>query len=591
MRSSAGLLVLLLASFPSLAAESKWIRLQSPNFELYSSAGPKAARDTLREFEQVRTFFLRALGGPPAKPSPIRLVVFGSAKEYEPYRLNDFAVAYYHQTTDRDYIVLSRGGADIFPIAVHEYVHLLVRHSDLKLPPWLNEGMAELYSTLKPMGDKVLVGELIPGRMRALLDQKWVPLSTILAVDHNSPYYNEKQKAGNFYNESWALTHMLSMRVEYRAKFTEVINDISAGKDSAEALEKAYGVTLAKIEKDIQAYLRGTSFQGSLVPTKFERTSETVPVQPLADFDSSLTLADLSYRPGREAEQKAVLEKLAEADAKRPEPCRGLAYLAWREGDRAEAVRQFGKAYERGDREAKLLWDYGRLLEHERGAQAALVLKELLDKEPSRVDVRVELAETQLRADDPQAALTTLSAVRRVTPDLSARFFRAAVYAHLRNGDQPNAEATAKRYRDIAKTDDDRTEAEMLMRRTERREVAAPAPVVDEVATGERPQLRRATAPTPAEPAVKRPERLLAAGRFVELRCEGTQARMVVETPEGRRTFLIEDPNKIEITAGSVGPVDMTCGPQKNPANVEVGFERPPAKTPGIDGVLKRLAF
>src|SRR5204863_8988570 len=133
-------------------------------------------------------------GAPPAKPIPVRLVAFGSAKEYEPYRLNEFAIAYYHETLDRDYIVMSRSGSETFPIAVHEYVHLLVRHSGMKLPPWLNEGLAELYSTLRPMGDKILVGELIPGRRQALLQEKWVRLTTILAADHNSLYYNEKHK-------------------------------------------------------------------------------------------------------------------------------------------------------------------------------------------------------------------------------------------------------------------------------------------------------------------------------------------------------------------------------------------------------------
>ena len=129
--------VFLSLTLPAISAESHWIRLRSSNFELYSSSNLRSARDTIREFEQVRGFFLQAFGGPPAKPVPVRLVAFGSTKEYEPYRLNEFAIAYYHQTPDRDYIVMSRGGVDTFPIAVHEYVHLLIRHSGLTLPPWL----------------------------------------------------------------------------------------------------------------------------------------------------------------------------------------------------------------------------------------------------------------------------------------------------------------------------------------------------------------------------------------------------------------------------------------------------------------------
>ncbi len=33
--------------------------------------------------------------------------------------------------------------------AAHEYVHLVLRASNLQVPPWLKEGLAELYSTLR----------------------------------------------------------------------------------------------------------------------------------------------------------------------------------------------------------------------------------------------------------------------------------------------------------------------------------------------------------------------------------------------------------------------------------------------------------
>src|SRR5438046_874231 len=83
-------------------------------------------------------------------------------------------------------------------------------HAGLKFPTWLNEGLADLYSTLRMQGDKALVGDLIPGRLQSLSTEKWVPLSVILSAGQDSPYYNEKSKAGSFYSESWALVHMLS---------------------------------------------------------------------------------------------------------------------------------------------------------------------------------------------------------------------------------------------------------------------------------------------------------------------------------------------------------------------------------------------
>ena len=39
--------------------------------------------------------------------------------------------------------------SEYFPVAIHEYVHLLVSDAGLKLPIWMNEGMANSYSTMR----------------------------------------------------------------------------------------------------------------------------------------------------------------------------------------------------------------------------------------------------------------------------------------------------------------------------------------------------------------------------------------------------------------------------------------------------------
>jgi tetratricopeptide (TPR) repeat protein len=592
---SASLAFLLISARPSGAAENRWNRLTSEHFEIYSSASPRSARDTLREFEQVRAFFLQVLGGIPGKPLPVRLVAFRSEKEYEPYRLNEFATAYYHPSAGRDYIVMSHSGAEIFPVAVHEYVHLLVRHSGLKLPPWLNEGMAELYSTLRPFGGKILVGDLIAGRYQALLREKWAPLATILAADASSPYYNEKSKAGSLYNEGWALTHMLCFRAEYRAGFGQLVKAISGGEDSTQALVRLYG-PLSKIEKDLQAYLRGNSFQGALFAANIEKVSGEIPAEPLGDFDSGLMLADLINRPEKQAAYQAELERLMVMDPQRPEPYRELGYLAWRTSRRDEALRQFGKAFERGDRDATMLWDYGRLLEAGHGDEAMRVLSQLLSQDAGRMDVRLELADAQLRARQPTAALQTLAAVSTVTRVDAPRYFRIAVYAHLNNHDPKSAETVAKHALEQAKGDEDRAAAEQLMKlatQANASSVVREAQLPPEPSDTGRPALRRREAgPGQSEPPGPQASSLASAsGRFVELDCRKEGTRLIVDTGEGKKAFLLRDPNTIVINAGSGGPVDLTCGVQKTPAKVAVGYEAPPADQAGVSGVVRTLAF
>ena len=66
---------------------------------------------------------------------------------------------------------------------------------------------------------------------------------------------------------------------------------------------------------------------------------------------------------------------------------------------------------------------------------------------------------------------------------------------------------------------------------------------------------------------------------------------MVLETAAGRKAFLIEDPDKVAITAGASGPVDMNCGAQKSPARVEIGYDPPGPGQTGVEGIVRTLAF
>ena len=309
----------------------------------YSSAGERDTRDTLRYFERVRDFFLQINQREPPKPVPVYVVVFGSEKEYAPYRFNEFATAYYFGGADRDYIVIGRTGEQAAQIAVHEYVHLVARHAGLKFPPWLNEGIAELYSTIRMQGDKVLVGDLIPARLQALSQDKWVPLSVILSAGPDSPYYNEKNKAGSLYNEGWALVHMLQLSPDYVSKYSEFVSAVQSGLDSAAALEKVYGKTVSAVEKDLQDYIRSFQFYGRLFPVKLANAKEKFPATPAPMFDVKLALADLTNRPGKEAETRKTLEDLAREDPKRPEPWAGLGYLAWRRNQICRSGRSVRK--------------------------------------------------------------------------------------------------------------------------------------------------------------------------------------------------------------------------------------------------------
>src|SRR5580693_2290288 len=223
MRLCAGRQVIALmcacALLPAAGSEgSHWLRVTSPNFELFTTASERSGRDVAMHFEQVRAFFLEAMGMGVNSGPPVRIVVFRSDKEFAPFAPNDFADAYYLGAQDRDYIVMKSASGERFPLAVHEYIHLLVKHAGIKAPVWFNEGLAELYSNLKPLGGKIAVGGIILPHLIILQQSKWIDLATLLAVGPDSALYNQKTHAGLFYAESWALVHMLYLSADYRPK-------------------------------------------------------------------------------------------------------------------------------------------------------------------------------------------------------------------------------------------------------------------------------------------------------------------------------------------------------------------------------------
>jgi tetratricopeptide (TPR) repeat protein len=479
---------------------------------------------------------------------------------------------------------MGRSGDDAARIAVHEYVHLVVRHLGLMYPTWLNEGVAELYSTLRMQGDKALIGDLIPGRLQALSTEKWIPLSVILSATQGSPLYNEKNKAGSFYSESWALVHMLQLSPEYSPKYLDFMKSLQGGTDSAAALERTYGKTVAGVEKDLQAYFRGNQVFGRLYPVKLANSKEVFPATPAPSFDVKLALADLTNRRGNEGTIRKTFEDLARDDPKRPEPWTGLAYMAWRQNQISSAVEDFGKAYELGNHGSKLLWDYGRLAERERPDDAVKVLTDLYKLEPERLDVRLELAALDLNARHPGAALSVLADVTTVTAEDAPRFFALLASAQIQLGDRAGARVTVAKLAANSRTPQDQSRVEQMRLYLEQPDAPAPA-----IATNNSEDLPRLIRRDPvAGPAVPPPAPEIK-GDFVEFVCLEKGFKVVVDTGDGKKGFLIPDPKQVVIVGRAGGKVDLECGVQA-PTHVKIEYA-PGSGGADADGILKILYF
>jgi tetratricopeptide (TPR) repeat protein len=491
-------LLLALGSARPIFSAEQWLKIASTHFELYTTAGEKKGREAVLYFEQVRSLFEKIAKPGEASKTPVRIVAFQSEKQYKPYRLNQAADAYYVGGPGRDYIVMKSIAPEDYPVALHEYFHLIVQHSALRLPVWLNEGMAEIYSTAKPVGKRVQIGEILPGRFREMQTNRWLDLDTLLSVKRGSPLYTEKDPAGMFYAESWALAHMLYLSNEYWQKFADFLMQVRPDETQAATFQRVYGKSLAEVTHDLEQYLRGTLFNAAVFNVKLEKSAEEPDVRPATAVESDLALAELLAITRKKDEARAAYESLARANPKDAQIELGWARLAGMNRDREGVKLHLERAIELGINDGKVYFDYAMLL-HESGgkdAEMAQMLRKAVELSPDLDEAHYNLGFYAMTANRFWEAVINLQQVKKLKKEQAPSYFRALAYAYYRLGKpeegKKNAE-TALRY----STDPNDVEMAKKLLTYGTQSAGQPA----EPAPDGRPRLkRRDTSPAPDPP-------------------------------------------------------------------------------------------
>jgi tetratricopeptide (TPR) repeat protein len=569
MRRAAFLLLAL--ALPSLAAE-QWERLTTPNFELYTSAGEKKGRAAILHFEQVREFFLRASPVKNISDVPVRLIEFGTDGEFRKYGLNASAVAYYLPGAARDFIVMDEEKLRDLGTATHEYFHMVVRHSGMRLPIWLNEGWADVYSTLRPMKDEAAIGDLIPGRVAELGRDQWLDFTTLTSVTTASPIYNEADRVGIFYAESWALAHMLYLAPEYADNFGKFVTALNQGRSTNEACLIAWGKSGQEVFADLETYFKRKKLTGRVYQTRLTRDELEPTVEPVNDFDARVALAELLAATRRPADAKAAFKKL---EAEKPDSAgvaRSLGYIALQEQDVPTAIGYFEKAFEHGETDARMCFALA-MMERDRRQKPQLVIaafERALRTRPGYTDAAINLGVARVMLRDFPGAVAQLMSIPAVSPERAPLVFCNLSYAHMQTGDFPAARTDLETCRKYAKADADITRANaigaLIDARSKPSAAVHPNEKIQRVA-GIAQSLECPSGPTGA-------------------------ARFSITTPGGPMVFDLPEPAAIESARRAVNPDPafvLRCG-QLKPAAITVEYA-PPAPMTNSAGIVRYLEF
>lgn len=251
MKRTGFLFAALLSCAVRLDAAPKWSRLDTPNFIIIATGRESDLRELGKQFEGFREALTRLLSGAvTSTPVPTVVLVFPDDKTFEPFKpvYNGKPVdvgGLFMPRSAVNYILLgpNHGMERLRPI-FHEYTHLMVSNVAPVLPVWLNEGIAEYYSTFEmdKAGRTVLFGKPISEHFQELSQGRWMPLDALLAVAHDSPEYNEGSRRGVFYAESWMLVHMiLNGQADRRQSFAAYLQELGAGTAPKDAWQHTFG--------------------------------------------------------------------------------------------------------------------------------------------------------------------------------------------------------------------------------------------------------------------------------------------------------------------------------------------------------------
>lgn len=260
------LLVVLTLPIPAAAQpRDSWRSVRTNHLFVIGNAEPEKLRQVAVWLEFFPSSFGRLVSRNVLDSSvPTTVVVFRDDASFTPfkplYQGKPANVAGYFQPGDDvNYIAMSLDPRerDPFGVAFHEYVHLHLKDNVPGVPLWLNEGLAEFYGSLQFAGGEAVLGVTLP-YLRLLRSRELLPLETLLSIDSRSPHYNEQDKTGIFYGESWALVHYLMLGGPGRQdQFKRFLQQVGRGDNVTKALESSFSAFWAAIRVAVRRSATG----------------------------------------------------------------------------------------------------------------------------------------------------------------------------------------------------------------------------------------------------------------------------------------------------------------------------------------------
>jgi hypothetical protein len=239
--------------------DGRWLELGTKHVTIFTDAGESRGRTMALQLERLRLVLSGVAPGLRQDSSrPVYVYVFGEEKSFRAYArkqsVSRKVEGLSFEGADASFVMVNAAaGGGALGVVYHEYLHRLLTDSFPGMPLWLNEGLAEFFSTFWTNGYQAEIGAPIADYLDLLRKSGLIPLDRLLAATPRSEEYTRATIKPRFHAQAWLLTHyMIEGDPAPGGGISRYLRQAGADPD---AFESTFGVDATTLESRLSAYL------------------------------------------------------------------------------------------------------------------------------------------------------------------------------------------------------------------------------------------------------------------------------------------------------------------------------------------------